>query len=115
MKFGGALSDKILRWFHYDETAANAQRILDDVTRVAFVMSHLKGRAEDSVFFKHLKDPFCFSPLDELTHEMKTTFLPPNGDFRCRTKYLECKQEKRSLQGYIHDLRVLAANNRSLK
>ncbi|ETV79226.1 hypothetical protein H257_07293 [Aphanomyces astaci] len=42
-KFGGAESDKLLRWILQVETAANAQRILDDDTRVAFAMSHLKG------------------------------------------------------------------------
>ncbi|RHY49188.1 hypothetical protein DYB30_008503 [Aphanomyces astaci] len=109
-KFGGAESDKLLRWILQVETAANAQRILDDDTRVAFAMSHLKGRAEDWAFSKRLMDPLCFPSLDDFMHEMKSTFLPPNSDFRYRTKFLECKQEKRSLQEYIHDLRFLAAN-----
>ncbi|RHY13929.1 hypothetical protein DYB25_011614 [Aphanomyces astaci] len=109
-KFGGAESDKLLRWILQVETAANAQRILDDDTRVAFAMSHLKGRAEYWVFSKRLTDPLCFPSLDDFMHEMKSTFLPPNSDFRYRTKFLECKQEKRSLQEYIHDLRFLAAN-----
>ncbi|ETV89238.1 hypothetical protein H257_00595 [Aphanomyces astaci] len=37
-------------------------------------------------------------------------FLPPNSDVRYRSKYLACKQWKRPLQEFIHDLRFLAAN-----
>jgi hypothetical protein len=37
-------------------------------------------------------------------------FLPPSSDFRYRSKFLACKQGKRSLQHFVHDLRFLAAN-----
>ncbi|ETV89017.1 hypothetical protein H257_00421 [Aphanomyces astaci] len=82
-KFGGAESDKLLRWLVQVSTAADAQRISDDATRVAFAMSHLKGRAEDWAFSKRLTDRHCFPSF---------------------------AQGKRSLQEFIHDLRILAAN-----
>ncbi|RHX96882.1 hypothetical protein DYB28_002900 [Aphanomyces astaci] len=64
-KCGGAESDKLLRWIFQGQTAANAQRILDDDTRVALAISHLKSRTEDWAFSKRLKDPLCFFPLDD--------------------------------------------------
>ncbi|ETV67885.1 hypothetical protein H257_16010 [Aphanomyces astaci] len=80
--FGGVESDKILRWFLQASTAADAQRISDDATRVAFAMSHLKGRAEDWAFSKRFDGP----PL------------------------LPIFRGKSYLQEFIHDLRFLAAN-----
>ncbi|RHY83923.1 hypothetical protein DYB26_004534 [Aphanomyces astaci] len=92
-----------------EQQSRSRHTILDDDTRVAFAMSHLKGRAEDWAFSKRLTDPLWFPSLDDFMHEIKSTFLAPNNDFRYRTKFLECKQEKRSLQEHIHDLRFLAA------
>ncbi|RHY73069.1 hypothetical protein DYB30_011979 [Aphanomyces astaci] len=109
-KFGGAESAKLLRWLLQFSTAADAQRIPDDTTRVAFAISHLKGRAEDWAFSKLLEDRHCFPSFAVFETELKAMFLPPNSDFRYRSQYLACKQGKRSLQEFIHDLRFLAAN-----
>ncbi|ETV69602.1 hypothetical protein H257_14741 [Aphanomyces astaci] len=87
-KFGGAESDILLRWLLQVSTAADAQRIPDDATRVAFAMSHLKGHAEDWAFSKRLTDRHCFASFT----------------------YLAYKQGKHSLQEFIHDLRFFAAN-----
>ncbi|RLO12404.1 hypothetical protein DYB28_012230, partial [Aphanomyces astaci] len=108
-KFGGAESDKHLRWLLQVSTAADAQHISDDATHVALVMSHLKGRAEDWAFSKRL-NRHCFPSFAVFETELKAMFLPPNSDFRYRSQYLACKQGKRSLQEFIHDLRFLAAN-----
>ncbi|RHY05862.1 hypothetical protein DYB25_010486 [Aphanomyces astaci] len=109
-KFGGAESAKLPRWLLQFSTAADAQRIPDDTTRVAFAISHLKGRAEDWAFSKLLTDRHCFPSFAVFETELKAMFLPPNSDFRYRSQYLACKQGKRSLQEFIHDLRFLAAN-----
>ncbi|RLN99139.1 hypothetical protein DYB28_011126, partial [Aphanomyces astaci] len=77
-KFGGAESDKLLRWLLQVSTAADAQRISDDATRVAFAMSHLKGRAEDWAFSKRLTDRHCFPSFAVFETELKAMFLPPN-------------------------------------
>ncbi|ETV69575.1 hypothetical protein H257_14707 [Aphanomyces astaci] len=109
-KFGGAETEKLLRWLLQVSTAADSQRISDDATRVAFAMSHLKGRAEDWAFSKRLTDRHCFPSFAVFETELKAMFLSPNSDFRYRSQYLACKQGKRSLQEFIHDLRFLAAN-----
>ncbi|RHY99963.1 hypothetical protein DYB28_008777 [Aphanomyces astaci] len=101
-KFGGAESDKLLRWLLQVSTAADAQRIPDDATRVAFAMSHLKGRAEDWAFSKRLTDHHCFPSFAVFETELKAMFLPPNSDFRYRSQHLACKQGKRSLEEFIH-------------
>ncbi|KAF0702352.1 hypothetical protein AaE_015994 [Aphanomyces astaci] len=109
-KFGGAVSDKLLRWLLQVSTAADAQHIPDDATRVAFAMSHLKGRADDWAFSERLTDRHCFPSIAVFETELKAMLLPPNSDFRYRSQYLACKQGKRSLQEFIHDLRFFAAN-----
>ncbi|ETV80016.1 hypothetical protein H257_07204 [Aphanomyces astaci] len=68
------------------------------------------GRAEDWAFFKCLTDRHCFLSFTDFETELKEMFLPPNSGFRYRSQYLACKQGKRSLQEFIHDLRFLAAN-----
>ncbi|ETV82536.1 hypothetical protein H257_05139 [Aphanomyces astaci] len=101
-KFGGAESDKLLCWLLQVSTAADAQRIPDDAT--------CKGRAGDWAFSKHLADRHCFQSFVVFETEFMAMFLPPNCAFRYRSQYLACKQGKRSLQEFIHDLCYLAAN-----
>ncbi|ETV71829.1 hypothetical protein H257_12969 [Aphanomyces astaci] len=81
-KFGGAESDKLLRWLLQGSTAADAQRIPDDATRVAFEMSHFKGRAEDWAFSIRLTGLHCFPSFAVFETELKAMFLPPNSDFQ---------------------------------
>ncbi|KAF0709893.1 hypothetical protein AaE_012738 [Aphanomyces astaci] len=109
-KFGGAESDKLLRWLLQVSTAADAQRIPDDATRVTFAMSHLKGRAEDWAFSKRLTGRHCFPSFAVFETKVKAMFLPPNSVI-ARSIYLVCKQGKRSLQEFIQDLRFLANIN----
>ncbi|ETV64073.1 hypothetical protein H257_18989 [Aphanomyces astaci] len=80
-------SDKLLRWLLQVSTAADAQRISDDATRVAFAMSYLKSRAEDWAFSKRLTDRHCFPSFAVFETELKAIYLPPNSDFRYRSQY----------------------------
>ncbi|RQM29341.1 hypothetical protein B5M09_012460 [Aphanomyces astaci] len=110
--------DRTLQWIPSDSpkirmrtwrALKNAQRISDQATCVAFAISHLKERAEDWVISKRLMDPLCFPSFATFEVELKAMLLPLNSDFRYRSQYLACKQGKRFLQEFIHDLRFLAA------
>ncbi|ETV64423.1 hypothetical protein H257_18686 [Aphanomyces astaci] len=61
-KFGGAEFDKLLRWILQVSTAADAQRISNDATRVAFCDVALEGHAADWAFSKRLTDRHCYRP-----------------------------------------------------
>ncbi|OQR89368.1 hypothetical protein THRCLA_22703 [Thraustotheca clavata] len=109
-KFGGTESDQLLRWILQVSTAANARQITADSMRTVFAMSYLTGRTVEWAYSRKLSDLVCFPSYQNFLDQLKTTFLPPNSDFRHRTRFLACKQGKRSLREFIQELRFLAAS-----
>ena len=77
--------------------------------RVAFAMSHLKGRAESWAYSLRLSDSNVFSSYDEFIQRLKSVFLPPNSDFRHRSRFLNLVQGKLTIRAYVEELRYLHA------
>ncbi|KAF0687535.1 Aste57867_20726 [Aphanomyces stellatus] len=108
-KYGGTEGENLLRWIVQVTTAANAQGIADEQLRFAFVMSHLKGRAEEWAFSLRVGDSDCFDDFEDVLAQLKTSFLPPNSDFRHRSKFMTATQAKRTFREFVDELRYLAA------
>ena len=108
-KYGGTESEPLLRWLLQVTTAADAQQIVDEATRVAFALSFLKGRAEEWAYSLLLADPLCFESFYDFQQQLKAVFLPPNSDFRHRSKFLVARQGKRSIREFVNELRYFAA------
>jgi hypothetical protein len=109
VKYGGTEGEKLLHWVFQVRAAADAQLIGDDTLRINFAVSHLKDRAQQWAYSLLLPDPNHFGSFDNFITQLKSTFLPPNSDFRHRSKYLACKQGKRTIREFVHELRYLAA------
>jgi hypothetical protein len=107
--FGGKAGENLQRWLIQVQYAADAQLILADETRIVFAMSHMTGRASIWAYTCREADPSCFESWDDFVSQLKLMFLAKNHDFRLRTKYMECRQGKRSLEAYIDELELLSA------
>jgi hypothetical protein len=110
VKYGGTEGEKLLHWVFQVRAAADAQLIEGDTLRINFAVSHLKDRAQQWAYSLLLPDPNHFGSFENFIVQLKTTFLPPNSDFRHRSKYLACKQGKRTIREFVHELRYLAAS-----
>ena len=108
-KFSGLESDHILRWLLQISIAADAMDIRKESTKVAFAMSHLKGRAEAWAYSLRMADPGCFPSLDAFAAQLKKIFLPPNSDFRHRSRFLNATQGKQSIREFVQELRYIYA------
>ncbi|POM71802.1 Gag protein [Phytophthora palmivora] len=74
----------------------DAALISTERLRVAFALSTLGGRAKTWAYTREAATP--------------AAFLPANYEYRQRSRFLACKQEKRELHEYIQEMRVLAAS-----
>jgi hypothetical protein len=108
-KFSGLDTDHVLRWLLQVTIAADAMGISHEATRVAFAMSHLKGRAESWAYSLRMANPLCFDSLDDFAVQLKKVFLPPNSDFRHRSRFLNAAQGKQTVREYVQELQYLYA------
>ncbi|GMF53065.1 unnamed protein product [Phytophthora fragariaefolia] len=64
----GRESEHFLRWLVEVDTAITARRIVDPLSKVAFAMSCLGGRARSWAYGRRLTDPTCFSTYEHDVH-----------------------------------------------
>ncbi|KAF0724809.1 hypothetical protein Ae201684_016559 [Aphanomyces euteiches] len=109
-KFSGKESDHVMRWLLQVTIAADALCIRKESIKVAFAMSHLKGRAEAWAYSLRMGNPNCFPTLEDFASQLKKAFLPPNSDFRNRSRFLNAAQGKQTIREFVHELRYLYAS-----
>lgn len=109
-KYGGSEGEKLLHWIFQVKAAADALLIPTDTVRIQFAVSHLKDRAQHWAYSLLLANANYFETFEAFIAQLKAAFLPPNSDFRHHSKYLACKQGRRSIREFVHELRYLAAS-----
>ncbi|POM75119.1 Gag protein, partial [Phytophthora palmivora] len=92
------------------ELAMDAALISTERRYVAFALSNLSERAKAWAYTREATTPGCFTTWDQLCQQPRAAFLPPNYEYRQRSRFLACKQGKRELHEYIQEMRVLAAS-----
>ncbi|GMF36225.1 unnamed protein product [Phytophthora fragariaefolia] len=106
----GREGEPLLRWLVEVDTAITARRIVDPLSKVAFAMSCLGGRARSCVNGLRLTDPTCFSTYEMFKEELRQAFEPPQNEFRSRTEFLDLQQGKHDVHAYAQRARYLVSN-----
>jgi hypothetical protein len=109
-KYSGKDTENLEHWFLAVETAAAAQLLDDQAIIVVFAMSHLMGRAKEWAYSKRLLNRNAFPTWESFCLELRQTFQPPDNQFRNRARLLACKQGKRTLHEFVHELQSLRAS-----
>ncbi|GMF55686.1 unnamed protein product [Phytophthora fragariaefolia] len=100
----------LLRWLVEVDTAISARRIVDPLSKVAFAMSCLGGRARSWAYGRRLTDPTCFSTFEVFKEELRQAFEPPQNEFRSRAEFLDLQQGKHDVHAYAQRARYLVSN-----
>ncbi|GMF42600.1 unnamed protein product [Phytophthora fragariaefolia] len=106
----GREGEPLLRWLVEVDTAITARRIVDPLSKVAFVMSCLGGRARGWAYRRRLTDPTCFSTYELFKEELRQPFEPPQNEFRSRAEFLDLQQGKHDVYAYAQRARYLVSN-----
>ncbi|OWZ01207.1 hypothetical protein PHMEG_00027458, partial [Phytophthora megakarya] len=85
-----------------------ARRIVDPLSKVAFAMSCLGGRARSWAYGRRLADPTCFSTYESFKKELKLE--PPKNAFRSRAEFLDLQQGTQDVHAYAPRARYLVSN-----
>ncbi|GMF64229.1 unnamed protein product [Phytophthora fragariaefolia] len=72
----GREGESPLRWLVEVDTAIPARRIVDPLSKVAFAMSCLGGRARGWAYGRRLTGPTCFSTYEVFKEEPRQAFDP---------------------------------------
>jgi hypothetical protein len=108
--YAGKEDETLLRWLVELDTAVAARRIVDPMSKVAFAMSCLGGRARSWAYGRRLSDPTCFSTYEGFKEELKLAFEPPKNEFRSRAEFLDLQQGKDDVHSYAQRARYLVSN-----
>ncbi|GMF17232.1 unnamed protein product [Phytophthora fragariaefolia] len=85
----GREGEPLLRWLVEVDTAITARRIVDPLSKVAFAMSCLGGRARSWAYGRRLTDPTCLSTSEVFKEELRQAFEPPQNEFRSRAEFID--------------------------
>ncbi|KAE9051877.1 hypothetical protein PR001_g1016, partial [Phytophthora rubi] len=99
-----------LCWLVEVGTAITARRIVDPMSKVAFAMSCLGGRARSWAYGRRLTDPTCCSTYEVFKKEPRQAFEPPQNEFRSRAEFLDLQQGKHDVHAYAQRARYLVSN-----
>ncbi|GMF61267.1 unnamed protein product [Phytophthora fragariaefolia] len=106
----GREGEPLLRWLVEVDTAITARRIVDPLSKAAFAMSCLGGRARCWAYGRRLPDPTCFSTYEVFKEELRQAFEPPQNAFRSRATFLDLQQGKHDVHAYAQRARYLVSN-----
>ncbi|GMF49878.1 unnamed protein product [Phytophthora fragariaefolia] len=106
----GREGEPLLRWLVEGATTITARRIVDPLSKVAFAMSCLGGRARCWAYGCRLTDPMCFSTYEVFEEELRQAFEPPQNEFRSRAEFLDLQQGKHDVHAYAQRARYLVSN-----
>ncbi|OWZ02987.1 hypothetical protein PHMEG_00025357 [Phytophthora megakarya] len=87
-----------------------ARRIVDPLSKVAFAMSCLGGRARSWSYGRRLADPTCFSTYESFKKAFKLEFKLPKNEFRSRAEFLDLQQGTQDVHAYAQRARYLVSN-----
>ncbi|OWZ14782.1 hypothetical protein PHMEG_00011682 [Phytophthora megakarya] len=90
--YEGKEDEALLRWHVGLDTAIMARRIVDPLSKVAFAMSCLGGRARSWVYGRRLADPTCFRTYESFKKELKLAFEPSKNEHRARAEFVDLQQ-----------------------
>ncbi len=108
--YKGNEGENLSNWLIAVEKAQEAALIVDERLRVSFAISHMRGKAHAWAYALLEMNRDAFPSWSALVQGLRDTFQYPNSDFHLHTRFLECKQGKRSLYEYIQELRHLCAS-----
>ncbi|GMF41499.1 unnamed protein product [Phytophthora fragariaefolia] len=106
----GREGEPLLSWLVEVDTAITARRIVDPLSKVAFAISCLGGRARSWAYGRRLTDPTCFSTYEVFKEELRQAFKPPQNEFRSRAEFLDLQQGKHDAHAYAQRARYLVSN-----
>ncbi|POM71575.1 Reverse transcriptase [Phytophthora palmivora] len=106
----GREGETLLRWLVELDIAITARRIVDPLSKVAFAMSCLGGRARSWTYGRRLTDPTYFSTYEAFKEELNLAFEPPQKEFRSRAEFLDLQQGKQDVHAYAQRARYLVSN-----
>ncbi|KAE9122933.1 hypothetical protein PF007_g7251 [Phytophthora fragariae] len=106
----GREGEPLLRWLVEVDTAITARRIVDPLSKIAFAMSCLGGRARSWAYGRRLTDPTCFSTYEVFKEEFRQAFEPPQNEFRSRAEFLDLQQGRHDVHAYAQRARYLVSN-----
>ncbi|GMF42878.1 unnamed protein product [Phytophthora fragariaefolia] len=106
----GREGEPLLRWLVEVDTFITARRIVDPLSKVAFAMSCLGGRARGWAYGRRLTDPTCFSTYEVFKQKLRQAFEPPQNEFRSRAEFLDLQQGKHGVHAYAQRARYLVSN-----
>ncbi|GMF18337.1 unnamed protein product [Phytophthora fragariaefolia] len=98
------------RWLVEVDTAIKARRIVDPLSKIAFAMSCLGGRAKCWAYGRRLTGPMCFSTYGVFKQELRQVFKPPQNEFRSRAAFLDLQQGKHDVHAYAQRAWYLVSN-----
>ncbi|GMF58051.1 unnamed protein product [Phytophthora fragariaefolia] len=102
--------EPLIRWLVEVDTAITARRIVDPLSKVAFAMPCLGGRARSWAYGRRLTDPMCFSTYEVLKEELRLAFEPPQNGFKSRATFLDLQQVKHDVHDDTQIPRYLVSN-----
>ncbi|KAE8989736.1 hypothetical protein PR001_g20868 [Phytophthora rubi] len=106
----GREGEPLLRWLVEVDTAITARRIVDPLSKVAFAMACLGGRARSWAYGRRLTDPTCFSTYEVFKEEIRQAFEPPQNEFRSRAEFLDLQRDKHDVHACAQRARCLVSN-----
>ncbi|GMF44076.1 unnamed protein product [Phytophthora fragariaefolia] len=107
----GREGEPLLRWLVEVDTAITTRRIVDPLSKVAFAMSCLGGRARSWAYGRRLTGHTYFSTYEVFKkEEPRQAFEPPQNEFRSRAKFLDLQQRKHDVYAYAQRARYLVSN-----
>ena len=107
--FEGKSGDNLFLWVKEVEIAMAAALLDHEQLKTAFALSNLGGRAKSWVLTRAENFYEAFPTWSILRAELVRAFEPPNAAFRTRSRFLACKQGRRELDEFVHELRELVA------
>ncbi|GMF34258.1 unnamed protein product [Phytophthora fragariaefolia] len=106
----GREGKSLLRWLVEVYTAITARRIIDPLSKVAFAMPCLGGRARSWAYGRRLTDPTCVSTYEVFKEGPRQAFEPPQNKFGSRVEFLDLQQGVPDVHAYAQRARYLVSN-----
>ncbi|OWZ03093.1 LOW QUALITY PROTEIN: hypothetical protein PHMEG_00025242 [Phytophthora megakarya] len=105
--YEGKEGETLLRWLVELDTAIMARRIVDPLSKVAFAMTCLVGRARSWAYGRRLADPTTYESFKKA---LKLAFEPPKNEFQSRAEFLDLQQDTQDVHAYAQRARYLVSN-----
>ncbi|GMF19236.1 unnamed protein product [Phytophthora fragariaefolia] len=106
----GREGEPLLHWVVEVDSAITARRIVDPLSKVAFAISCLGGRARSWSYGRRFTDSTCFSTYEVFKEKLRQAFEPLQKEFRSRAEFLDLQQGKHDGHAYAQRAWYLVSN-----